>query len=53
MKQPSKLTRDHKFILSKHKIENIKEWGVISETPSELIIYNRNTNETKVLKKGR
>lgn len=50
MKQPKKLTRNQKEILSKHYM-NANEWSLIQETDFYLTVVHRETGRTKRLDK--
>jgi hypothetical protein len=48
MKQPKKLSRTHKEILSKRKL-NPKEWMLVSDDKINFTIIHKISNETKVI----
>lgn len=50
MKNPKKPTRSQKMIISSKRL-NPKNWLVISETDSELVIYNKLKCTIKTLHK--
>lgn len=51
MKQLKKLNYYNKRIVSAAGL-NPKEWGLVSENNESITIMHRETNETKVLRKG-
>ena len=50
MKQPKKLTRTQKEILSKQGL-NAKDWGLATENENSLMIVNRKTKEVRIIEK--
>lgn len=50
MKQPKKLTRDQKELVSSNCL-NAKEWSLVRETESNVKIINKITGKTKVINK--
>lgn len=52
MKQPKKLTREQKEILSNHFM-SAKEWSLIEDLGSYLKVINRETGKIKILDKRR
>lgn len=49
MKQPKKLTRKQKEIMSKKGYENIKDWRLVSNKPEYILIINLKTKEMKTI----
>lgn len=51
MKQPKKLTRSQKELISKKckKKIDVREWMLVSENEEEIHIINKNTGEIKTI----
>lgn len=52
MKNPKKPTRSQKICMTEHRL-NFKNWLVVNETDSELIVYNKLKGTTRILHKDR